>query len=299
MVLRGVTRLVLLDVKAGKILVAPSDVRLKMFTGAVGGPYREVGWFDSSEVEAVSADGGTIAFIEAAGTGQTDEGYTQFQRRGDQPATLVGHGFRFTMLPDGNDMIVVASATKLVRRPMGIGTPSAIELGTIAALGTSDRMALSWTGRYLVVCGAEANAAMRLWRIDLQQPGVQPIAATHLGGQHPISPDGATVAIGRAAGGIELVSISGAAPRVIAGPIGESPLSFTADGATLFVMHLVDTTIEIEQVDLATGARSAWTKITPEQQPFYYAVVLSADGKVVTYSTKSDSSDLYVLEPPR
>jgi len=297
-VLRGAGRLVLVDAAAGKLLVAPSDIRLKLFTGPRGGAMREVGWFDSSEVEAVSADGSTIAFIEAAGTGQTAAGYAQFLRRGDAPATLIGHGHRFTLLPDASAVLAVVGPSKLQLSSTGVGTPRPIPLGRIAQLDTSDKVVVSWSGRYAVVRGAEAGKPMRLWRIDLQGGEPQPIDAEHAGGPHPIAPDGSQLAITRAAGGVELIGLAGQPARFVAGPIDERPLSYTADGKALFVMHLADTTIEVDRIDLATGERTAWTRITPEQTPFYYSVVLDDDGDVVTYSTNSDASDLYVLAPP-
>lgn len=297
-VLRGPTRLVLADTRAGKILVAPSDIRLKMFTGPRGGPFRDVGWFDSSEVESVSSDGTAIAFIEAAGTGVVGDGHAQFLRRGDRPASLIAQGFHLTLLPDASAAIVLVGATQLSRVPTGAGTASNLPLGKIATLDIGDRIASSWSGRYVVVRGAEAGSAMKLWRIDLEDPIPAPIEVAHDGRHHPISPDGATVAVTRAEGGIELVTVASGARRGLAGPAGEQPLSFTGDGTAVFVMHLTGDTIEVDRIDLATAERSPWTRISPEQKPVYYSVVLDATGETVTYSTNSDASDLYVLEPP-
>jgi len=291
--LRGVGRLELLDVRANKLLVAPSDIRLKMFTGPRAGPMREIGWFDSSEVAAVSADGSTVAFIEALGTGGTADSYGLYTRRTDQPATLIGQGNRFTLLPDASAALVIKSATSLERIPTGVGPPTQIPLGKIAQLDPSDRISVSWSGRYVVVRGAEAGSGMRLWKIDLDAPAPEPIETKNKGARHPITSDGKLVAIGNAAGGIELV---GSERRVIEGPLEEEPLSFTADDSALFVMHLENGTIEVERITLATGVREPWTRITPEQRPFYYAVVLDADGDVISYSTNSDASDLYVIE---
>ena len=98
--------------------------------------------------------------------------------------------------------------------------------------------------------------------------------------------------------GLSLVPALGGTPRVLSGPTGEVPLSFTGDGAALFVRRLVGDTIELTRIELATGARTEWARIKPEQQPIYYSVVLDASGERITYSTNSDASDLYVLEPP-
>jgi hypothetical protein len=296
-VVRDSLRLVVLDAKPGKILVAPSDLRLKMFTGPTEGPYHEVGWFDSSDVESLSTDGATIAFVEASGTGQNPDGSAPcFIRRGDQPATLIGHGFRCVLVPDGTAVVAAEGPTKLTRIPTSVGAPTPIPLGNIAQLDVSDRIAISWNGRYVVVRGAAAGAENRLWRIDLEHPAAAPIAATFVAGSHPIASDGDTIALSRAAGGVALVSASGKPAHEIAGPAGETPLGFTGDDRALFVMHVEGDTIEVDRIDLATDARAKWTRITPEQAPVYYSVALDADGGVVTYSTNADASDLYVIE---
>ncbi len=296
-VLRGATRLVLADVRAGKILVAPTDVRLKMFTGPRGGPFREVGWFDSSEVESISSDGTSIAFFEAAGTGETTEGYAQFLKRGDQPPALIAHSYRLALLPDASGMIAVADANTLKRIPTGVGTTTTVPLGPIASLDTSGRVSVSWSGRYVVIADGEPAAAQKLWRIDLELGTQVPLAPARGVEAHAISPDGQTVALTGAAGGVDLVTVGGAT-RGISGPTGERPLSFTADGTAVFVMHVANDTIEVDRIDLASGARTSWTRITPEQRPVYYAVALDGTGEIIAYSTNSDASDLYVLEPP-
>jgi len=297
-VLRGAARLVLADVRPDRILVAPSDVRLKMFTGPRGGPFREVGLFDASDVAGSSTDGSVIAFVEATGTGQTADGYAQFLRRGDAPPTLITNAYRLALLPDASAAIVIAGTNRLSKIPTGVGTSTALPLGAIASLDIGEPISVAWSGRYIVLTGAEAGGAMKLWRIDLEQPTPLPLPIERVGGSHAISPDGQLVAVAAPAGGISLVPAVGGTPRLIAGPAGEQPLSFTGDGTALFVRRLVGDTIEVTRIELATGARSEWTRIKPEQQPVYYSVVLDASGEHITYSTNSDASDLYVLEPP-
>ena len=108
----------------------------------------------------------------------------------------------------------------------------------------------------------------------------------------------ARTALDNERGPFRLWKIADGKVRNIPGKPSEEPLSFTADGTKLFTMHLADHTIQVDRIDLASGQRELWTKITPEQRPVYYSVVLDADGSQITYSTNSDSSDLYVLEPP-
>ncbi len=300
-VLHGsIGRLVLLDVRADRILVAPSDLRLRLFTGPRGGPFREVGWFDSSQVEAVSRDGSTILFVEAAGTGLTSDGAAQFLRRGDSPPALIAQGYRGTLLPDAGALVVINGPQKLMRVPTGPGTPTPIPVAPIAELDISDSPTVAWSGRYLALRGAIAGGKMQLWRIDLATPGspAELIAVPSRSGSHPLSPDGERVAIARPEGGVEVIPVKGGNSVVFQGLVDEQPLSFTADGAALFVMRATSDMIDVQRIDLATGARTAWARIIPEQRPVYYSVVLDATGANITYSTNSDSSDLYVIEPP-
>jgi serine/threonine protein kinase len=296
-VLRGPSRLILADVRGNRILVAPSDIRLKMFTGPRAGPFREVGWFDASLVESMSADGSVIAFVEATGTGQNADGYAQFIRRGDAPPTLITNGYKLALLPDASAAVGIAEGNKLWKLPTGVGTPTALPLGAIARLDIGAPVAMSWSGRYVVLTAAEATGGMKLWRIDLDAPTPAAIPVAYDGGGYAISPDGATVAIAAPTGGVQLAPVAGGDGRTLAGPVGEQPLSFTGDGTALFVMHLVGETIEVDKRDVATGARTPWARIVPEQAPSFYTVALDANGDNVTYSTNSDASDLYVLEP--
>ncbi len=298
-VLRGITRHVMIDANPGKILIAPSDIRLKMFTGPrVGGSYREVGWFDTSEVDAVSADGATIVFVEAAGTGRTKDGYAVFLRRGGDLPSQLTNAYRVALLPDASAAIAIAADNKLLRIPTGIGKVAPLATGALRELDIGDRMAMSWSGDHVAIRGAAAGKSMQLWRIGLRDGTVQPIESSHVGGRHPLSPDGEIIALARPTGGIELQPIKGGAPRVIESVIGEEPLSFHRDGGSLFTLRLADASIVVDRVDLATGVRESWVKVTPEQPPQYFSVVLSADGEIVTYSTNSDASDLYVIESP-
>jgi hypothetical protein len=249
---------------------------------------------------SVSVDGSAIAFFEGSGTGQTTEGYPMFVRRTDQSPALFSHGYRLALVPDASEAIVVGGPRTLTRVPTGVGTASPISLGPIDQLDIGDPVAIAWQGRYAVVRGADAQGAMKLWRVDLANPASlpTPIAAQHDGGKHPVSPDGSTVAIAIEAGGIQLVSLTGGPARTFEGPIGEEPLSFTGDGTAVFVSRVAGDTIEVDRIDLAAPRRTSWLRIVPEQRPVYYSLALDPTGEQVTYSTNSDASDLFVLEPP-
>jgi len=291
-------RLVLVDVVGTTILVAPTDLRLKMFTGPRTGPYREVSWFDSSDVESVSRDGSAIAFVEASG--QTANGYPLFVRQGDHAPSQFAQGYRAALLPDGSAALVLVGEKRLDLVPTGMGTTTPLALGPIEALDIGDSVAISWQGTYAVVRGT-AGGESKLWRVDVSSPTKPPtmIPTTSVSTRHPISPDGSMVAVAREAGGVELVVVATGAVTVIEGPPGETPVGFTGDGTALFVTRIAEDSLQVDRIDLATRARTSWLRATPEQRPVYHSIVLDASGEHVTYSTNSDASDLYVLEPAK
>jgi hypothetical protein len=56
--------------------------------------------------------------------------------------------------------------------------------------------------------------------------------------------------------------------------------------------------IAVDRIEIASGQRTNWIRLVPPQRPVYYSIALDATGEHVTYSTNSDASDLFVLEPP-
>ena len=136
------------------------------------------------------------------------------------------------------------------------------------------------------------------WRSWQPSSAPIPVPVNHDSGRHPISPDGTAVAVSAPEGGTQLASLAGLPTRSFPGIVGEQPIAFSGDGTALFAMHDTGESIELERIDIASGTRTSWTRITPEQRPVYYSVAVDPTGERITYSTNSDSSDLYVIEQP-
>ena len=115
-------------------------------------------------------------------------------------------------------------------------------------------------------------------------------------GRHPISPDGAWVALG-GDHGITLISTSGAPARELASTIALEPLQFSDDGASLFVMPTYGYPRLLQRVDLATQAQQVQWTIDPPERPRIFDAAVTGDGATLVYTMSTEVSDLYVVSP--
>jgi hypothetical protein len=292
----GAARLELFDVAAdGRMLVSANDMRLAMFVKPHDKPAKNTSWFDGTNVESVSADGSVIAFEEGLGAGMTDAGYALFTRVSTQAPAQLGYGYHMALAPDARSAIALTSGG-LTRISTTSDTREPLALGKLAQLDISDRIAMSWSGKDVVVRGAEAGKPMQLWRVPLDHGEPQPLGRDAPHEKHPISPDGAWVALS-AAGGVTLISTDGKPERALAGPPHEQPIAFSGDGTLLFTYQTKDGEIEIDSLVLATGERMKWDVLRPEQVPEYFSIALDQAGQLIAYSVSSTRADVYVLEP--
>jgi hypothetical protein len=297
--LHGAARLELFDVAAdGRLLVASNDIRLKMFVKKRNGPATNASWFDGTNVESVSADGHVIGFMEGLGTGQSDAGYAMFTRKDTQAPAQLGYGYHMALAPDAQSAILVTGATTpLHRLATGSETVESLPMGRIEHFDISDRIALSWSGKDLIVRGAEAGKPMQLWRVPVAGGEPVPLGRDAPHEKHPISPDGSQIALATWSGGVTLVSTTGgAADRVLAGPPHEQPIGFSGDGAKLYTYFRKDGEIEVDELQLATGERGVWDTLRPEQLSDFFGIAIDAGGQVAVYTVLSTFADLYVLE---
>ncbi len=114
---------------------------------------------------------------------------------------------------------------------------------------------------------------------------------------HPISPDGAWIALANPAGGIRLLATNAGADKDLAGAEPETPLAFTGDGSAVFVLRR-GPTWTIHRLVIASGERTLWSEITPPESRVA-AMRIDEAGEHFVYSTiNMVSADLYLLEPP-
>ncbi|HEY5934538.1 MAG TPA: serine/threonine-protein kinase [Kofleriaceae bacterium] len=309
LVLRGHGQLVLVDVDGDRILVAPTDRRVKLFAGPrYTTNVSDLSWFESS-IPGTITETNLLAFWE--GQHPTPKGYPWFVRKvpsdhraAPEPATALGEYQNLALLPDGGSAIVLVAADQPLQRLKLKDTVDATQLpmGPIKSFDQTARIVLSPTGTFALVRAAAADGAMRLWRYSLASPPTPPQlvpgSSPAQANTTPISPDGAWIALGLASGGIELMSATGAPSRKFPGKRGEEPLGFTEDGLRLFVW-MRDGTGAVNYVDLADPAatRVPWHELASDHPVI--ETVVSSNGNWIAHARMFDSSDLYVLEPPR
>ncbi|MCX5743597.1 MAG: hypothetical protein NT062_13985, partial [Proteobacteria bacterium] len=220
-------------------------------------------------------------------------------RVGEEPPISLGRARNLALFPDGNAVLMVTTPTSPLRITAE-GKPNvALPLGAIERLDVGDRPAIAWSGRYVVVRGAAKGQPMRLWRYDLEaKTPPEPVGPDKTGeGTHPITADGAVLAIADRGKGIQLVSLTGAPTRVIGS--GEIvPLSFNEAGTSLFVMALHNYPRHLVEIELATGRETELAVISPEDKPDRFTVAIDATGATLAYSTISESAELFIIEPP-
>jgi hypothetical protein len=310
-VLRDSLQLSLLDVAPapdGRILVAPTDMRVYAFAGAPAGPRTAIGWRDSAHVLSISRDGGMFALLEAVDGDVTPDGYGVYVRHGDQPPVPLGHAFNIQLVPDGSAALLLCGARAPLRLvPIGAGVEKDVHVAPVAHFDLATEPVVSEDGKHVYARGAVEGQPMRLWAFDLAGDAPpQPIGPAHIDAPDveqylyfAVSPDGAWLAL-PGSSGVRLVPTTGAGKeRALPAPRAESPIRFSADGKSLFAWPNHGWPRSIARIDVATGARKDVAAIDVPDKPERVHVHVSGNAEVIAFSYKIEPSDLYVLEKPQ
>jgi hypothetical protein len=81
--------------------------------------------------------------------------------------------------------------------------------------------------------------------------------------------------------------------------VGDRPLQWSADGGSIFVIKPGRVEVGIDRIELATGARSRWQLLRPDDPAGImdiFPIVITRDGAHYAYSYRRFMSDLYVVE---
>jgi hypothetical protein len=269
-----------------------------------------VDWLDESVARSLSSRGDVLAFLQIANAGLTADGYAAFVRRG-RDTVQVGNAFAIGLVPDGSAAVLLCGAGAPLRVvPTAMGAPHPLQTGPIKKVDLDDWVAVQGDGSHAVVRAAADDGEMRLWLVDLADRSppapIGPPSVRH--GHHPISRDGEWLALS-ATDGITLVSTSGKPERTLRptptqgglplpnGPF--EPLVFTENGRSLIVMNQHSYPRVLLQVALDTGEAHELWRFDPADRPRLFEAAVAGDASTMVYSVSSETSDLYVVEPPR
>lgn len=285
------------DISRDGVVLAENDTsRISLMCKGPGeSKERDLSWLDYSVINQLSADGRMLLFTEAGeGGGATSSIYL----RGvdGSPAVRLGEGTAKAMSPDGKWVLATLGfPVQLVLLPTGVGETRALPRGNIETIGKA-----VWFsgGDRILFSGSEPGHDFQLFTQDISGGGPQAISpeGTAFG---PLSPDGKSIAILSGDGKLVLFSVTGGKSRPV--PLDEpdwSPLNWTSDGKSLFISKNVDNVVWIERLNLDTGRREPWKKISPLDPDTLSPIPdleITPDGQTYAYSYSRTVSVLYLI----
>jgi len=303
----------LLDVDAeGRLLAAAASSRREMIVRAPAADAEvDRSWLDWTTPRAMSRDGRAVLFEE--GNLGSDDGYTFFMRdtSGGAPVRL-GDGSVLALAPDGRS---VASVRRPFDRdgrtleivPTGAGVARTLDTGDVRPVPRPGAWiagkAAGDPGSVLFV-GREGDAAARVYVLPVDGGGT-PRAVTPadlaLDPYPPVITRGGARFVIRPADSVPVeVDLDGGEYRAVPGLVAtDEPLSSTADGRALFVRAASTVPAVIDRVDLDTGRRETWRRLSPGDATGVIAVdriLLSADGTAYAYSNRRVVSTLMLVQ---
>jgi len=290
----------------GRVLLTRASWRREML-GLKEGSAKEVdmSWFDYSFPGELSNDGKTLLFDEegSGGGSYSKSGslsYAVFIRKTDgSPAVLLGDGAAVSMSPDEKWVIAQppGDPAQLKLLPTGAGEARAL---------TNDNINHMWArwfpdGKRIVFSGNEPDKGIRLYVMDVTTKKNLPITPEGVHATaYSISPDSTLVAgIGPDRKGY-LYPIDGGEARPIPGfNLGEHPITWGADGHSLFVYHPGELPAKVYKLDTRTGQRVLWKELMPSDPAGVETIgpiLITPDGKTCVYGYHRTLADLYMVE---
>jgi Tol biopolymer transport system component len=277
--------------RRGRVLFTRDLHRDQIIGATVGNPReRDLSWLDWSDVAGLSSAGDTLLFAEMGeGAGA---GYAVCMRRMDgSPVVRLGDGFATGLSPDGRWALSIVKSPKphLNLLPTGPGTVRSLDPGPISMFVWA-----SWSpdGRSVVSCGSDGKSLTRQWIQDAAGGAPRPITPAGVAGNW-LTADGRF-----AVAGDSLYPLAGGPARHAPGLLpGDIPADPATSNSEVFVWRWGSVPVEIYRVNLLTGRRELWRKLTPEDPAGLFGigpVAVSRQGRSYAYTCGRLLSDLYL-----
>jgi hypothetical protein len=263
---------------------------------------------DAAPQDRTWRDGGRLAgfspsrhlllqFSAGSGSGGPSGSAYVWQPGAPQPVRIA-EGSAVGLSPDGSKALVVPYKLPLTVSivPTGAGQPQPLDLGSIESVAWA-----GWLpdGRIVISFARQGGKPVaHVLSLDGRNPvPLLPEGAT-LEGANLISPDGSRIAATDADGRLAVCTITPTACRPVPGATDrEAAAGWTADGTSLFVYHGQVVPTQVDRLDVASGARSAWKTVRPLQAAVtgLRTIMASPDGALV-YGYSRTRSELYVMK---
>jgi len=268
---------------------------------------RSLSYFDRSGAIALSADGQTVLFGDAARQGL---GNLYLRTIDGSPPRRLSGDFGLAMSPDGKSVLLAEPSEKSLECclivPTGPGQPKRLDPGGVRWMWTENRGSGFFPdGKSVYYVGREEGHRPRVWVQGVE--GGKPRAATPEDVRRPVLVgDGRYLCARSPKSEWMLYPASGEGePRPVAGiRPGEEPIQAAPDG--LFVRGADELrpgetliTTRVYRVDPMTGRRELWKEIPPKDPRTGGAVttiLFSADGKTCVWTHMRYSTELVLAE---
>jgi eukaryotic-like serine/threonine-protein kinase len=190
--------------------------------------------------------------------------YGVYIRKTDgSPAILLGEGNALALSPDGKWAITETQVSpgQLKLLPTGAGQSRDL---------TNDSINHNWAhwfadGKRILFSGNESGKGEKLYVFEVDSGKSLPVTSEGVNGNSfAISPDSQWVAAIGPDQRTYLYSINGADPRLVSGMNqGEQPITWSAEGNSLYAFQPGEVPARVYRVDLKTGQRTIWKELMP------------------------------------
>ncbi|HVI07981.1 MAG TPA: protein kinase [Candidatus Binatia bacterium] len=299
--------LMLYDIaRDGRVLLVRASWRRELIGIGADGKQHELSWLDYSYPAELSPDGKTLLFDEEGGGGSLayskSGGYTYgvYIRPTDgSPAVLLGEGSALALSPDGKWAITETQVSPAQLRILPTGAGQAKDL-------THDSINHNWAhwfrdGKRVIFSGNEPDKGERLYLYDLESSRQQAITPEGVNGNsYAISPDSTSVAAIGPDQRTYLYPVSSGEARLVPGVNpGEQPITWSADGQSLYVYQPGELPAHVYRVDVHTGQRSLWKDLMPTDPAGVEnigPILITPDAKICVFGYHRNLADLYLVE---
>jgi serine/threonine protein kinase/Tol biopolymer transport system component len=280
----------------GRVLLT-RDIERVSLSGVAPGETKErdLSWLEWSLPSDLSPDGKMLLFSEQ-GLGAGAHYMTCMRKTDGSPVVRLGEGYAAEFSPDGKWVLtdVPSNPEQLLLLPTGPGEARKIERGSFVNYNGSSFFP---DGKRILVSAREPNGS-GLYVQDVPDGKPRRIGDGLFDLEHPISPDGKTLAV-RQNGRIVLLPAEGGSAQPLPGyEDGDILIRWSGDGSALFLQHGF-APATVFRLDVAAGKRTLVRTLTPADPAGVEGISpiqLTPDGQTYAYATARILSDLYIAE---
>ena len=153
-------------------------------------------------------------------------------------------------------------------------------------------------GGRILVNGREAGHSPRAYLQDVSGGLPRPFTPENTWALS-ISSDGEWIAAVTQGQGVSVWPVSGGSPHQVPGTEpGDRPVSFSADGRSLWVFRRGEVPVNVFQVEIGSGRRTLWKTLMPPDPDGVYAITnlqVTPTGDAYFYGYARVLSELYVV----